>query len=194
MQELGADANYVVKTKDIVGNQALNRLGYCEGDSVLHHCIDVEFCEVLIHGGADIHKRNRVGQMPLHLTVDSACTKLLIDSGAQVNALDNEGRTPLHLAYDCKCAELLIRAGANLNIKDNRGRTALQYHIEKMYSGIAEEMKKWNLSDTPPLNLISYGEQDRAYPLLHTNLRLIFRKICHLLFILNRCRYFGVLL
>lgn len=136
---LGADANYVVKTKDIVGNQALNRLGYCEGDSVLHHCIDVEFCEVLIHAGADIHKRNRGGQMPLHLTVDGECTKLLIESGAQVNALDNEGRTPLHLAYDCKCAELLIRAGANLNIKDKRGRTALQYHIEKMYSGITEE-------------------------------------------------------
>ncbi len=137
--ELGAEANYVVKTTDIVGNQALNRLGYCEGDSVLHHCIDVEFCEVLIHAGADIHKRNKDGQMPLHLTVDSACTKLLIESGAQVNAQDNEGRTPLHLAYDCKCAELLIRAGASLSVKDKRGRTALQYHIEKMYSGITEE-------------------------------------------------------
>lgn len=150
--ELGADANYVVKTKDIVGNQTLNRLGYCEGDSVLHHCIDVEFCEVLIHAGADIHKRNRVGQTPLHLTVDSACTKLLIESGAQVNALDNEGRTPLHLAYDCKCAELLIRAGANLNIKDNRGRTGLQYHIEKMYSGITEERTIANYLQGIPQN------------------------------------------
>ena len=152
LQELGADANYVVKTKDIVGNLALNRLGYCEGDSVLHHCIDVGFFEVLIHAGADIHKRNRVGQMPLHLTVDCACMKLLIESGALVNALDNEGRTPLHLAYDCKCAELLIRAGANLNIKDNRGRTALQYHIEKMYSGIAEERTIANYLQGIPLN------------------------------------------
>ena len=58
----------------------------------------LESAKLLLEAGADVNKRNSLGQTALHVTIGNLkqnCSKLLIKSGADVNIADNQSNTPL---------------------------------------------------------------------------------------------------
>ena len=110
----------------------------------------VESIKLLIQKGADVNKRNCVGNTALHRTLIPHCHKtfdVLMKSGADVNVVNNVGMTPLMVAVqfypdtqDCykvgmsRCVEnicRLLKAGAQIGRRDHLGRNSLQLSIEE---------------------------------------------------------------
>ena len=135
-----------------------------DGETPLHLAIihrNIEMCELLIEGGADVNVTDGDGGTPLHyatkrghtvqlptaiiqvlIAVDTEIVKLLINAGADVNKED-DGYTALHFATDMghtEIVKLLINAGADVNIKDGPayGRTPLHYATYKGYTEIVQ--------------------------------------------------------
>ena len=68
-----------------------------QGETPLHVAIpteNIEMCELLIEGGADVNIRDNKGQTALHIASEeghSEVVKLLINAGADVNIKDKNG-------------------------------------------------------------------------------------------------------
>lgn len=92
----------------------------------------MEMIKFLIKNGADINKKDDIGQTALHRAtlIPKGETleplKYLIEQGADINAKDNEGNTPLFIAYalgNYDAVKVLINAGADTSIINNKGVT-----------------------------------------------------------------------
>jgi ankyrin repeat protein len=124
------------------------------GDTPIHAAsagYRVEFAELLINSGADVHAKNRRGAEPLHYAADGspravtwnpdAQTKtieLLIRAGANPNALDKSGVAPLHRAVRQRCAKAvdsMLRNGAEFQLKNSNGSTPLHLAVQNTGRG-----------------------------------------------------------
>ena len=133
------------------------------GQTLLHLCSGVMNKEVmerkgtkliseLVHLGADVDARTKVGNTPLHFAIlnfwfSKGCVSQLVSLGAKVNASDKDGNTPLMLAVLNKrrgpeVSALLIDLGADVNMCNEDGETALHLAAKNGYSGHAEELVK----------------------------------------------------
>lgn len=93
-----------------------------------------EITKMLIHDGADLHARNKLGETALFMGADDfgspkifrdyclECARLLVQAGAEVDAVDNAGNTPLVYAAGGEdtlpLVKLLVDAGANVNYRN----------------------------------------------------------------------------
>ena len=109
-----------------------------EGERPLHVAItmgNLEICQLLIDGGADVNMENNSNQSPLMIALEADevnidLIKLLIDTGADINFKDSEGDSPLIVAseqhQDLELMRVFLNTpNINVNIVDRRGRTAL---------------------------------------------------------------------
>ena len=96
--------------------------------------------ELLIKKGADINKKNEIGETPLIFGLKRGkfsyeTIKLLIEKGADINAKDQDGRTPLMTALFERASDeiikLLIEKGADVNAKDEDEWTPLMYALSE---------------------------------------------------------------
>ena len=114
------------------------------GDTALHiaaAAYQTESARALIRAGADVHARNRFGDVPLHAAAvgapgsswwdppaQAATIICLIESGANPNIADKRGVTPLHRAVRTRCAEAvrtLLKLGADPLRNNKSGSTAM---------------------------------------------------------------------
>jgi ankyrin repeat protein len=74
----------------------------------------------LIQEGANVHVKNRHGEMPLHLacSCQPSLVERLVKAGADVNAKTHDGITPLtYAAHDPDIARYLISQGADVHAR-----------------------------------------------------------------------------
>jgi ankyrin repeat protein len=95
-----------------------------QGSTALHiasarsGCDDAAMIELLLAGGADVHRRTDHGKTALDMAAtygNTECAKVLIAAGVAVNSVDSRGRTSLHLAViedNSAVAQLLLEHGA----------------------------------------------------------------------------------
>lgn len=108
-------------------------LKFWYGCYAFDHAKSIEDAEALIKAGADVNKRDDLGETPLHRVNDKGIAKTLIKAGSRVNARNNCGKTPLHYAADKEIIETLTEAGADVNARDNSGKTPLQNVTHELY-------------------------------------------------------------
>jgi ankyrin repeat protein len=109
--------------------------------------VEPEVAKVLLAHGADVHRRNALGQTALHVTGSAEMVRLLASHGADVNALSTSkkivARTPLHaqlIRRPLTGAEVdqlpqmrweivrtLVELGADPKLRDGAGRSTLAY-------------------------------------------------------------------
>ena len=84
------------------------------GNTPLHYaCTQIPgdaTARLFVIKGADVDRRNKVGQTALHSAVTAGnlnAAKLLLECGAKVNVTDDRGNTPLHLALSAKKFEFV---------------------------------------------------------------------------------------
>ena len=95
---------------------------------------DITVAIDMIHQGADINYRNKLGETPLMaaaLKGNATMMKMLIEQGADVNAADAQGNTALHWLARSDwtreipgLAQLMIDSGADAALKNAQGETA----------------------------------------------------------------------
>lgn len=92
--------------------------------------------DTLIHAGANVNIRNRVGSTALHNAVIALAPKnveRLLLVGALVNAKNKNGDTPLHIATvkrgsrSTEVIKILLDWGASVNVIDYNYKTALDF-------------------------------------------------------------------
>jgi len=114
-----------------------------EGRTPLHWAAlggSTEVVALLIAKGAQVHAKDRDGQMPIHTASTEAVAGLLIGKGADIAAMDNYGRTPLHYAAYYgkeKMVEFSLNSGVQINLPDEDGNTPLLLAIENGRRGAA---------------------------------------------------------
>jgi len=104
-----------------------------KGHTALHAAAMVTrrcFVPILLHFGAKVNARDKLGQSPLHYVRSVQSAAALLKGGADVHAEDSMGRTPLN----CFCfatnssfdiCDLLLEHNAKVNSKDIHGNTPL---------------------------------------------------------------------
>lgn len=89
--------------------------------------------QALIDNGADINKKDHLGETALHHAIDwrdKEVIKVLLDNGIDINAQDNSGMTPLQKAImrnNIAAIKTLLKYKADIEIKDDNGHTALHW-------------------------------------------------------------------
>lgn len=89
--------------------------------------------KLLLHHGAALESRNRVGRTAVTLAStrgNTALVRLLNEAGADLMAADFDSRNCVHLAADCEHLELfvwLVSRGLELHAKSSLGWPAIQY-------------------------------------------------------------------
>ena len=101
--------------------------------------VNLEMCELLIEGGADVNLQDNSGNTPLILAIlefDLEMCEILIESNADVNLQNNRGDTPLHIAARnseylpiLDIIDLLIQKGANPTIANGNGDTLVDNEL-----------------------------------------------------------------
>ncbi len=118
-----------INGKDDIGETALMQ-------AVLAHPPHLDVVNLLIEKGADLHAKNKNGEVLMYAVADERqcpeLVKLLLDRGGNVNARDADGDTPLMRAVNgfrinisLEVVKLLLARGADVNARNNEGRTAL---------------------------------------------------------------------
>ncbi len=114
-----------------------------EGRTPLHRAAlggSSEVVSLLISKGAEVHAKDKDGQMPIHTASSTAVAGLLMQKGADITARDNYGRTPLHYAAYYgkeKMVEFFLDKGVQINLPDEDGNTPLLLAIENGRKGTA---------------------------------------------------------
>lgn len=99
--------------------------GYCPLHvSVLHGDINYEMSELLLGNGADVNRKNRLGETPIFYAFGEKTIRLLIQYGADLNYTSNDGFPPLLRGFTAvpkkawlEKARLLIDNGADINFR-----------------------------------------------------------------------------
>ena len=116
------------QTKDKLKNQSAPPQ-FSLNDAV--HFNDIVLIKGLIDAGADVNRKDKLGETPLHVAVVEGykeIASMLIENGADVNAGDIRGLTPLHAAAWRGYRDiviLLIANGADINARDKDALTPL---------------------------------------------------------------------
>ena len=88
---------------------------------------NAEIVSLLAEAGADVNKRNALGQTPLFMATNVAVAQALVDHGAQIDIRDNQNQplltTICHRQPDV--VQFLIESGARLDLTDDRNRTTV---------------------------------------------------------------------
>jgi len=124
------------------------------GDTALHFAAaayQTELVRELIHAGANVHAKNRLGQQALHSAVvgipgssfwnpsaQTATIVCLIEAGADPNALDKSGVAPIHRAVRTRCAaavRALLDCGADPALRNKRASTPMLLAIRNTGRG-----------------------------------------------------------
>jgi len=128
-----------------------------------------KIAQLLLEHGANVHVRNKSGQMPLHIALNRdffGIVALLLRSGVDINAQDNDTMTPLLLVLQyhwgddsrsTKTAQLLLEHGASVHMHSKNGRTPLHLASQHVLSGTVEILLRFgadvdtqdNSSNTP---------------------------------------------
>ena len=122
---------------------------------------------VLLDHGANVHERDKNGQMPIHKASQhclSRIVEVLLKLGADVNAQDNNNITPLHFAVSSsfqrglykshlndspvlwsviKTTKLLLEHGANLQMQNDNGETPFQVALMKGEQNIIDVLSDY---------------------------------------------------
>lgn len=105
--------------------------------------------DLLADVGADLNKKDTMGNTPLHAAVLHGrfdVAKKLIEHGAQVNERNSAGMTPLHLAGgNVQIVKMLLRSGADPSIEDLQERTPIDYAQDREDVEIEKIFKKWTI-------------------------------------------------
>ncbi|ORX49627.1 ankyrin [Piromyces finnis] len=135
-----------------------------------------EIIKCLIKQGANIEKRNQLGETPLFNACRSKkvnIVKYLLECGAKINRENILGETPLFIACEIKnemIAKILIDYGAEINKEDNDGETPLFIACE--YGNLNKNLikmlvehgalvnKENEYGRTPLFYVIEYGNED----------------------------------
>ena len=133
---------------------------------------NLEICQLLINGGADVNIQDNDGDSPLLDAfkvniVNLNIIRLLVETpNINVNIVDRNGRTALHLASGnglTPVVQLLIDAGADLNKEDDGNRTPLHYASLEGYIEIVQylidagaDVNKGDDGNRSPLHLSVY--------------------------------------
>lgn len=130
---------------------------------------NTEIARLLIDRGADLEKKNGIGDTALIVAIRGGYTevvRLLVDKGANVDARNNDGDTALMEASRCNCiqeAQLLVSKGADISIKNNAGRDALDMAVENASLQETEESEILNLlHEVTKSRQIAAAEKARA--------------------------------
>jgi len=96
---------------------------------------DIDKAKQLIDKGADVNKKNKLGESPListsyydDKTIDLDMLKLLLKNGANPAIGDEQDYTVLHAAVsmgDIKAIDLLLQYKADINMKDSYGESPI---------------------------------------------------------------------
>ena len=115
---------------------------------------DIEFIELLINHGANIHMKGKK-ERPLILAVERnlpEVVELLINNGANINTQSNNGKTPLHICLEkgyLEMAKSLISKGVRLDSVDAVGVTALQLAVQNNNREIVHLLIKEKVNPSP---------------------------------------------
>ncbi|KAK0099478.1 hypothetical protein ONS96_008315 [Cadophora gregata f. sp. sojae] len=112
------------------------------GDTPLHVLLSQSYhpeagLQVLLKAGADLHRRNKKGELPIHVVKElipgfgTSILPLLLAAGANLEAKDHSGGTVLSRLADThtfnfqKTAQYLVEMGADVNCCDFEGNSIL---------------------------------------------------------------------
>jgi len=88
---------------------------------------NAEMVSLLAEAGADVNKRDALGQTPLFMASNVAVAQALVDHGAQIDIVDSQDQ-PL-LTTIChrnpEVVQFLVESGADLELTDNRNKTTV---------------------------------------------------------------------
>lgn len=124
--------NDVEKIKSLLagGSMDINAKDSEAEETPLHYAAragSLAASEALVANGADIHAKDKSGQLAFHLAVEAIgdeIAKLLLDKGTDVDVVDGGGRTALHRAANrgsMSTVTLLLDRGADPNASFRRG-------------------------------------------------------------------------
>ena len=102
--------------------------------------VPLEFVDLLLEYGADVHAVNSHGVTPLFLAAETSkvgAVTSLLKKGAKPTATNKQGCTPLHFVFRNKTApsrvlvKMLVDHGADVNARGELGKTPLHLAVER---------------------------------------------------------------
>lgn len=130
---------------------------------------NAEMVSLLAEAGADVNKRDALGQTPLFMASNVAVAQALVDHGAQIDIVDSQDQ-PLLTAIchrNPEVVQFLVESGANLELTDKRNRSTV---LMVASSQGQTELVTYLLSRDVDVNTLSaHGETALAYAAAHGN-------------------------